>query len=77
LSLFAGAGYGHIIYKVASPSGDPYYPKPGFVDIEVGAGIIFYFARNFGLGLELPIDVLVADGWAVNLDPSLVLSFGF
>jgi hypothetical protein len=76
-SLFAGAGYGHIIYKVASPSGDPYYPKPGFVDIEVGAGLIFYFARNFGLGLELPIDVLVGDGWAVNFDPTVVASFGF
>lgn len=77
LSAFAGVGYGHIIYKVASPSGDPYYPKPGFVDIEVGAAAIFYFSRNFGLGIELPIDVLVGDGWAVNFDPSVVVSVGF
>jgi hypothetical protein len=76
-SLFAGLGYGHMIYMVNSGAGGTYYPSPGFFNIEVGPGLAYYFTDNVGVTVEVPIDVLVGDGWAVNFDLALGLSFGF
>jgi hypothetical protein len=76
-SVFAGLGYGHMIYMVNSGAGGTYYPAPGFFNIEVGPGLAYYFTNNVGLSIEVPIDVLVGDGWAVNFDLALGLSFGF
>jgi hypothetical protein len=77
INLFAGLGYGHIMYLVKSGAGDSFYPAPGFFDIEVGPVLIYYFNTYVGIGLEVPIDVLVGDGWALNFDPTVLLSVGF
>jgi hypothetical protein len=77
MSVFGGLGYGHIIYMVPSNAGGTYYFQPGFFNIEVGPGLAYYFTDNVGLTVEVPIDVLVGDGWAVNFDLAVGLSFGF
>jgi hypothetical protein len=76
IAAFAGVGYGRVKYRIAA--GDSaYFPMPGFIDIEVGAQLMYYFTPNFGLGLEVPIDILVADGFGLNFEGILALSFGF
>ncbi|MDD5308821.1 MAG: hypothetical protein PHU25_16020 [Deltaproteobacteria bacterium] len=77
ISAFVGIGYGFIKYRIATNGGDPYFPMPGMVDIEVGPSILYYFTPNVGIGAEVPIDFIVGDGFGFNFDPSLVLSFGY
>jgi hypothetical protein len=75
-SVFGGIGYGYIQYRIAG-AGTSYFPMAGMVDIEVGPGISYFFTDHFGVNLEVPIDILVADGFALNLDLAVGLGFGF
>ena len=79
LSMFGGVGYGHFQYRVPpkDKSGTVYFPMPGMIDLELGLAFGFYFTRNVGLFLEIPIDFIVGDGFAANLDATLGLGFGF
>jgi hypothetical protein len=76
LSAFGGLGYGHIQYRIAG-EGTAYFPMVGMVDIELGPGISYFFTDHFGFNLEVPIDILVGDGFALNFDLALGLGFGF
>lgn len=84
ISLFGGLGYGHIKYRVKGTednnndgSNDPYFPTPGFLNVEIGPGLAYYFHNNVGIVVEVPIDVLFLDGWAINFDIFVGVSFGF
>jgi hypothetical protein len=77
LSAFGGLGFGKIKYRVAAPGGDPYFPSPWGLDIELGLGLAYYFTDNFGLVFDIPIDLIVINGLALNFDAILGLSFGF
>jgi hypothetical protein len=77
ISAFAGLGYGHIMYLVKGSNDQNFYPAPGFFDIEIGPGLRYYFNDHVGLAVEVPIDLVVGDGWALNFDVALGLSFGF
>ncbi len=84
ISLFGGLGYGHIKYRVKGTEDnnndgdkDPYFPTPGFLNVEIGPGLAYYFHDNVGIVVEVPIDVLFLDGWAINFDLFLGFSFGF
>ena len=75
-SLFGGIGYGHIQYRIAGDD-TAYFPMPGMFDIELGPGLAFYFNQHFGIVVDVPIDIIVGDGFALNFDVTLGLSFGF
>ncbi len=84
ISLFGGLGYGHIKYRVKGTEDnngdgdkDPYFPTPGFLNVELGPGLAYYFHDNVGIVVEIPIDVLFLDGWAINFDIIAGFSFGF
>jgi hypothetical protein len=77
LSAFAGLGYGHIMYMVKSAENQSFFPAPGFFDIEVGPGLAYYFNDHVGIAVDVPIDVIVGDGWALNFDFTVGLSAGF
>ncbi len=76
LSLFGGLGYGHVQYRIAG-SDTPYFPLPGGFNIEIGPGFSFFFTDHFGLNIEVPIDVVAGDGFALNFDLNVGLGFGF
>ena len=76
ISAFAGLGYGHIMYMVKAGN-RAFFPAPGFIDIEVGPSLRYYFNDHGGIALDVPIDAVVGDGWAVNFDVLLGLSVGF
>ncbi|MBW2277382.1 MAG: hypothetical protein JRF63_07810 [Deltaproteobacteria bacterium] len=75
-SAFGGLGFGYIKYRVAAGD-DPYFPMPYGLDIELGVGITYYFTDNFGLAVDIPIDIIVINGFALNFDVIVGLSFGF
>jgi hypothetical protein len=75
-ALFGGVGFGRIKYRVAAGD-EPYFPAPWGLDISVGLGIAYYFTDNFGIVFDIPIDVIVINGFALNFDAILGLSFGF
>jgi hypothetical protein len=77
LSIFGGVGYGFIKYRIATSDGSAYFPMPGMVDIEVGPAIAYYFTPNVGIIAEVPIDAIVGDGFGLNFDVNVGLSFGF
>lgn len=77
LGIFGGVGYGHIKYRVAAAD-KPFFPLVGMVDIELGANFFYYFSKNYGIGVEVPIDVLVGDGFALDFELILIpVSVGF
>ena len=77
-SVFGGVGYGHIQYRVKDKaSGKFYFPMPGMVNIELGPGLAYYFSKNVGLVLDVPLDFIVGDGFAFNIDVNLGVSLGF
>jgi hypothetical protein len=77
-SLFGGIGYGAIQYRVLdTASNEHYFPMPGMVDIELGLGFAFYFNDHVGLLLDIPLDVIVGDGFAFNIDFNLGVGVGF
>ncbi len=77
-SVFGGVGYGTIQYRVKdTASGDFYFPIPGMVDIEIGPGVAYYFSKYAGITFDVPIDFIVGDGFAFNIDFNLGMSVGF
>lgn len=77
-SVFGGIGYGHIQYRVKdTSSGKHYFPMPGMVDIEIGPGFAYYFTENAGVIVDVPLDFIVGDGFAFNIDVNLGISVGF
>jgi opacity protein-like surface antigen len=77
VGLFGGVGYGNIKYRIAAED-SAYFPRPGFIDIELGANLLYYFVDNYGMGLEIPIDLMVGDGFALNFEIILYpVSVGF
>jgi len=76
LSIFGGVGYGRIKYRVAAGD-DPYFPMPQGVNVELGAGIAYFFTKNVGLVIDLPLDFIFIDGFAFNIDLAIGLGFGF
>jgi hypothetical protein len=75
LSAFLGGGYGHIKYRVQGQT-SPYFPMVGKIDIEVGPALSYNFSKNVAFFAEVPIDIMVGDGWAVNVDLNLGFTFG-
>ncbi|MCP4675207.1 MAG: hypothetical protein GY854_06820 [Deltaproteobacteria bacterium] len=75
-SAFGGIGYGHFQYRIAQKP-TAYFPMPGMFDIELGPGIAFYFNKHFGIVVDVPIDIIVGDGFGFNIDVTAGLSFGF
>jgi len=76
LSFFGGLGYGNVQYRVANDT-NAYFPMPSGFDVELGFGLAYYFTKNIGFVVDIPIDILVGDGFALNFDAVLGLSFGF
>ncbi len=79
MSAFLGAGYGYTKYRISGVSGQRtlYFPMTGMIDIEVGAAVVFNITKNVGFLVELPIDVMVGDGFGLNVDLNIGLSFGY
>ncbi|MCP4605439.1 MAG: porin family protein [Proteobacteria bacterium] len=78
ISAFGGIGYGHIQFRVpVKDENKAYFPMPGMIDIELGPAFSYFFNDHVGLNVEIPIDIIVGDGFAVNFDLSLGLGFGF
>jgi hypothetical protein len=77
VSIFGGLGYGHMQYRIEGADGTPYFPLPGAFDIELGAGFGYYFNDHIGLLVEVPIDFLVGDGFALNFDITVGFGVGF
>ncbi len=77
VGLFGGVGYGYFKYRIAS--GDEiYFPMTGFIDIEVGANLFYYFSDHYGIGAEIPVDFIMGDGFSVNFELALYpVSVGF
>lgn len=81
MSAFLGVGYGRIKYRIPAEE-DSYFAMPEGLDIEIGAQLMYYFVDNFGIGLEVPIDIVVglADSkgdFGMNFEGLLTLSTGF
>ncbi len=76
ISIFGGLGYGKIKYRIAAGE-DTYFPMPAGVNVEIGPALAFYFNNHVGIMIEVPIDLVVIDGWALNFDLFAGLSFGF
>lgn len=78
LSAFGGLGYGRIQYRATDDnSGEVYFPLPGMVNIEVGLGFAYFFTDNVGVVADIPIDVVVGDGFGFNAELNLGVGFGF
>ncbi|MFO8072338.1 MAG: hypothetical protein R6V85_10735 [Polyangia bacterium] len=77
VGLFGGVGYGYFKYRIASGH-DIYFPMTGFIDIEVGGNLFYYFSDHYGIGAEIPVDLVVGDGLSVNFELALYpVSVGF
>lgn len=78
ISLFLGLGYGQFTYNVpAEGGGTTYFPSASGLVVELGPQLAYYFNDSVGIVFGLPIDFVFLDGFALNFDPSLGLSFGF
>lgn len=76
ISVFGGVGYGKFKYRIVAGE-DKYFPTPTGINVELGPQLAYYFNNNIGIVAEIPIDLVVLDGWAINFDVLLGLSFGF
>ena len=82
MSLFGGLGYGHILYqrKIADIDLDTIKDSisgtPGVFNIELGPSLTHYFNDHVGFVLEVPIDIMVGDGFGINFELAMGLSFG-
>ncbi|NLF42569.1 MAG: hypothetical protein GX587_07730, partial [Bacteroidales bacterium] len=67
-SLFGGIGYSKFKYKVLdTATNTKYYVLAGMVNVELGLGLAYYFTKNVGVILDIPIDFAVGKGFAFNL----------
>ena len=87
LYAWAGFGYGSIRHMISyndkyklDDEGNPEmttgYPESGMFDVTVGPGFAWYFIKELGIMIELPVDFLFPD-FAFNLDLNVGLTARF
>ncbi len=80
-SAIAGVGYGHAAYRVKvsglDNKSEDRVPKVGWAVIELGPAMAYRINNHFNLFLDLPFDLILGDGFAVNADINLGLGVGF
>jgi hypothetical protein len=83
-SFFGGIGYGHLFFAPKSTdvdldgAPDTIIVTPGAVNIELGPGFAYYFNRNVGFVMDVPIDLVFGENssFGINGEITIGLSFG-
>ena len=84
LFWFGGLGYGHLYFAPkmvdvdADGTNDRIIITPGMINVEGGIGFAHYLNRNFGVLVEMPIDLAFGEDstFGFNADLMLGISFG-